>query len=190
MTMTKGRQYAAKQMCGALLIAALVTTGAGMARAMEIIPSIGVTKSTDHNAGDAKAFGGIALRASLLPFIKAEAGISYRQDSFADGDVKVRQWPLTASLWAAPLPMLYAGGGIGWYRTTVDFDSTLPLQDDTSMKTGVHLGGGVNIPLAPKLGLDFSGRYIFMQRENNNVQVPTTFNPDFWTTSVGLAIHF
>jgi hypothetical protein len=27
-----------------------------------------------------------------------------------------------------------------------------------------------------------------MQKDKNNVQVPTTFNPDFWTLSLGLAI--
>jgi hypothetical protein len=44
--------------------------------------------------------------------------------------------------------------------------------------------------MTPKLGLDLSGRYVFMQKDNNNVQVPTTFNPDFWSTSLGLAIKF
>jgi hypothetical protein len=54
---------------------------------------------------------------------------------------------------------------------------------------GVHLGGGVNLPIAPRLGLDLNGRYIFMQKEDD-LQVPTTFNPDFWTLGLGLAISF
>jgi opacity protein-like surface antigen len=172
------------------MVAAFAVTSVGIAQAMEIIPSVGVTKSTDASAGDAKAFGGLALRAAVLPFLKVEGGVGYRQDSFAGGDVKVRQWPVTASLWLAPLPMVYAGGGIGWYRTTVDYPSTSPIKDSTTMKTGVHLGGGVDVPIAPQLGLDLNGRYIFMQKDNNNVQVPTTFNPDFWTLGVGLAIKF
>lgn len=190
MTLTTGRGAAARQVFQAVLIAALLTTGAGMARALEIVPSLGITKSTDTDAGDAKAFGGLALRAPLFPFLEAEAGIAYRQDSFAGGDLKVRQWPMTVSLWATPLPMVYAGGGVGWYRTTVDFASSSPFEDATSMKTGVHLGGGFDVPLTPRLGLDLGGRYIFMQGDNANVQLPTTFNPDFWTTSVGLAIRF
>lgn len=186
----KRRTFAAKQWVAALALVTLTTVGAGMAQAFEIIPSLGITKSTDENAGDARGFGGVALRASLFPFLKAEGGIGYRQDSFGGDDLRVRQWPVTASLWFTPLPMLYAGGGVGWYRTTLDFDASLPIEDSTSMETGVHLGGGLSVPIAPRLGLDLNGRYIFMQGDNDNVQLPTTFNPDFWTTSLGLAITF
>jgi len=55
---------------------------------------------------------------------------------------------------------------------------------------GVHLGGGLNVPIGPRLGLDLSGRYVFMQKSDQNLQLPTTFNPDFWSTSLGLAISF
>lgn len=187
---TKGRRFAARQFAGALMAAALATMSPGIVGAMEIIPSLGITKSTDANAGDAQGFGGLALRAPLLPFLNVEGGIGYRQDSFSGGDLRVRQWPLTASLWATLLPMMYAGGGIGWYRTTLDFDSDLPQEDSTTMETGLHLGGGLAVPVAPRLSLDLNGRYIFMQQSNDNVQLPTTFDPDFWTTSLGLAIQF
>jgi len=172
----------------ALLVAAVTTSGA-VARSVEIIPSLGVTKSTDTNAGDAKAFGGLAVRFPVLPFLKLEGGIGYRQDSFGGGDVTMRQWPMTASAWATPLPMVYAGGGFGWYRTSYDYRSGLPFEDSTTLTTGVHLGGGVNVPVAPKLSLDLSGRYIFMQKGNDAAQLPTSFNPDFWSLSLGLAIH-
>jgi opacity protein-like surface antigen len=190
MTVTNRRGLAARYMVGALVLAALAATTASSARAIELIPSLGITKSTDTNAADAKAFGGLALRAPLLPFLKAEGAIGYRQDSFAAGDVKVRQWPVSASLWASPLPMIYAGGGIGWYRTTLDYSSALPIKDVTTNKVGVHVGGGAGIPIGPRLGLDLNGRYIFMQKDKNNVQVPTTFNPDYWNLALGLAIKF
>jgi opacity protein-like surface antigen len=167
-----------------------VTSIPTIASAFEIIPSIGVTKSTDTNAGDAKAFGGLAIRSSLLPLLDAEVGVGYRQDSFANDDIKVRQWPITASLWLSPLPMVYAGGGFGWYRTTLDFRESLPVEDSTSMRTGVHLGGGLKVPVSPRLGLDLNGRYIFMQKGDEEAQLPTTFDPDFWTTSLGLAFRF
>ena len=104
---------ATRQLVGVLLFATLSPITPGIARAIDIIPSFGVTKSTDADAGDAKAFGGLAVRAGLLGILKAEVGIAFRQDSFADGDVAVRQWPVTASLWASPFPLLYAGGGVG-----------------------------------------------------------------------------
>lgn len=176
---------------GAMLtLAVLSTIGVGAARAVEIIPSIGITKSTDENGGDGNALGGLALRFPLLPFLKAEGAIGYRQDSFANGDLKVKQWPVTASAWFSLLPTVYAGGGLGWYQTTLDYANGLPYEDDTSMQMGVHLGGGASLPIGPRYGLDLNGRYIFMQSNNDNVHLPTTFNPDFWSLSLGLAFQF
>ena len=140
-------------------------------------------------AENGKFYGSVALRAALLPFLSMEGGIAYRQDSFANDDLKVRQWPVTASLWLTPAPILYAGGGLGWYRTTYDYRSTLAFKDVTTDKVGVHLGGGLSLPVSPHLGLDLNGRYIFMQKDNS-VKFPTQFNPDFWSTTLGLAFKF
>ena len=147
MTVTKLRTFAARQFVGVCMLATLATATAGTAAGVEIIPSLGVTKSTDTNAGDAQGFWGLAIRASVLPFLKLEGGIGYRQDSFADGAVTVRQWPLTVfGLGLTAAPMVYAGGGLGWYRTTLDYRSSLPFEDSTTDKVGVHLGGGVLVP--------------------------------------------
>jgi outer membrane protein with beta-barrel domain len=180
---------AARLLVAAVLQVVLVATLPGIGRAAQLIPSLGFTKSMDSNAGDGKLYGGVALRASLLPFVSAEGGIAYRDESTTNDDLTVRMWPVTASLWLAPVPVLYGGGGIGWYRTTYDYSSALPLKDTTTSKVGAHLGGGLAIPLAPALGLDLNGRYIFMQKDSG-VQLPTKFNPDFWSTSAGLAIKF
>ena len=95
---------------------------------------------------------------------------------------------MTASLWLVPMPWFYAGGGLGWYRTTLDFSDATQIDDSTDMQVAVHLGGGVEVPLSPKFGLDLNGRYIFMQKDNNNVQLPTTFDPGFWSVALGLVI--
>jgi hypothetical protein len=63
------------------------------------------------------------------------------------------------------------------------------IADVTTSRAGVHAGGGLAIPLSPSVGLDLNARYIFMQTDNS-VQLPTQFNPDFWSTSLGLAIKF
>jgi len=183
------RAAASRVLIGTLLLVTLISVSAGIGRAAQFIPSIGFSKATDTNAGDGQFFGGVALRAAFLPFLSAEGGIAYRQDSFTNDDLKIRQWPVTASLWLTPVPMLYAGGGLGWYRTTYDYRSTLPYKDTTSDKVGVHLGGGLAVPVAPHLGLDLNGRYVFMEKDNS-VKFPTEFNPDFWNASLGLAIKF
>lgn len=171
------------------LAAALAMT-AVPAHAFELIPSLGITRSTDAGATEGKFFGGLALRTSILQFFKLEGGIQYRQDAVPGTEIEVRQWPLTASLWVTPIPLVYAGGGLGWYRTTYDYPQTLPIKDTTTQNLAVHLGGGVTIPVAPRLGLDLNGRYIFLQPDKTNPQVPTTFNPDFWSLGLGLVISF
>jgi len=182
------RTFQATPFVGALVLAALMTTGLGTARATEIIPSLGITKSTDANAGDAQGFAGVALRAPLFPFLKAEGAIGYRQETFPG--LKLRQWPVSASLWLTPFPMLYAGGGLGWYRTTLAYNSNIPIGNTTSDKVGVHIGGGVDVPLGPQLALDMNGRYIFMKQDQASLAIPTTFNPDYWNLTLGLAVRF
>ena len=51
------------------------------------------------------------------------------------------------------------------------------------------VGGGLRVPLAPSAALDLNGRYVFLEEQNSRL-VPSQFDPDFWTTSVGLAIRF
>jgi len=183
---TKQLTRAGMRLGAMLALAVLSTVAVETARAVELIPSLGFTKSTDENAEDGNALVGLALRYPVMSFLKLEGAIAYRQDSFSDGDLKVRQWPVTASAWLNVLPSVYAGAGIGWYRTTLDYSDDLPYEDDTSMQTGLHVGGGLSLPMGPKYGLDLNGRYIFMQGNNDNVQLPTTFNPDFWSLSLGL----
>jgi len=173
----------------AILILFGVAGSVRLASAVQIIPSIGLSKSTDDNGGDAKVYGGLALRVPLASLFQGEVGISYRQESLLDENLKVRMWPVTASLWLTPISSLYLGGGVGWYKTTYDYAESFPVADRTTSKFGEHLGAGFGIPLGPRVGLDLNGRYVFLQKENNSFP-PTTFNPDFWTTSLGLAVKF
>ena len=56
-------QAAARTAIGALLLLTMVLMGVAMARAAEIIPSIGITRAVDDNSGNAaKTFGGLAVR--------------------------------------------------------------------------------------------------------------------------------
>lgn len=169
-----------------VLTCLLVVPGTG--QAVEIIPSVGLSKATDAHAGDANYSVGLALRTSVLPLLKLEGGISYRQDDFFSQSLKVRMWPVTVSGWLTPSPMLYAGGGLGWYRTTYDYTNPGANSDWTTNQLGVHVGGGFRMPIAPGLALDLNGRYIFMQK-HNELALPSTFNPDFWNASLGVSFQ-
>ena len=173
---------------GPALVAALLLAPTGRALAGEIIPSVGLTRSVDGD--EAQSLVGLALRGSLIPgVVKTEVGIQYRQESLYNGDLKLRQWPVTASLWLAPVPALYAGAGVGWYQTTFDYEDDTGIKDTTHQNFGVHVGGGVRVPIVPNANLDLNGRYVFMQDQESHL-IPEKFNPDFWSMTAGLAIGF
>ena len=172
-----------------LLVAALTLAGVRSAGAVEIIPSVGVTKSARNSGEQARVYGGLAMRGSFLPLLKSEIGVAYRKESRLDGNLDVKMWPVTASLWLAPIPTLYAGGGVGWYHTTHDYAESLPVQDETHQEFGMPVGGGLAIPLSGSAALDLNGRYVFMDSQQTQLP-PTQFDPDYWSTTLGLAIRF
>ena len=155
----------------------------------ELIPSVGITKSTRDNGERARVYGGLALRGSFLPLIKSEIGVAYRRETRLDGNLQVKMWPVTASLWLTPIPTLYAGGGVGWYHTTHDYDQALPVADEAHQEFGMHVGWGLAIPLSGAAALDLNGRYVFMDSQQTQLP-PTQFDPDYWSTTLGLAIRF
>ena len=190
MTMRKVVTVLDRAIIGALLILVVLLLGVQIARAGELIPALGWTRAI--NGDQTKMFGSLAFRGDLLPFLKSEVGAGYRSESKFDEQLKVRMWPVTASLWITPLPTLYAGGGVGWYHTTFDYDQSkiaFPIADQTKEEFGVHLGGGMQVPLAPFAAIDVNGRYVMMRDQQSRL-VPEKFNPDFWSSSLGLAFKF
>jgi Outer membrane protein beta-barrel domain len=174
---------------GAMLCVGMLT-GARSTHAAEIVPSLGMTRSV-NNGDQTQLSGGVAFRGNLFPLLQAELGVSYRSESEFDDALHVRQWPITASLWVTPIPELYAGGGVGFYQTTLDYDqSKVPLAtDQTRQDFGVHLGGGVKVPLSQAVGLDLGGRYVMMRNQESTL-IPQHFDPNFWTLNAGLAFKF
>src|SRR5215470_12387308 len=106
------------------LLLALVVARVAFAASGEIVPSLGITKATEQGA-DAKMSGGLALRGHPLPLLMTEVGVGYRTESRFDDQLKVRQWPVTASLYLAPpTSIVYGGAGVGWYHSTFDYQES------------------------------------------------------------------
>ena len=171
-----------------LLLAAL-TLAAARTEAAEVIPSLGMTR-TPTSGDNTRLSYGVAVRGNIAPMLAAEIGVGYRKDKLLAGSIESTQWPITASLWAKPLPMFYLGGGAGYYNTTLHYPSTPALASSTSQEFGVHLGGGITMPMIPGIAsLDLNGRYVYLGDQASQLP-PNTFKADFWTTSLGVAFHF
>jgi hypothetical protein len=182
-------RLATRILVAVLVFLGLLLVGIGIATAGSIIPSIGITRPAHDDDAKSDIYGGLAVRGGMLPGLEAEVGVAYRSESRLNGDLKVRQWPVTASLWVTALPVIYAGGGAGWYHTTLDYADTLPLESETHSRFGLHLGGGLDIPLGPAAAIDLNGRYVFLETEQSQLP-PNEWDPDFWSTTLGLAIQF
>jgi len=172
---------------GAAMIVAMLIVSAPLASAVEIIPSAGITRAVDSDDNTTRAFGGLGLRGHVVPWLSAEIGAYYRHEDRLDGALTIRQWPITASLWLNPVPIVYVGAGVGWYSMTFDYDDSLPISDETVNGPGVHFGGGLLIPLASRVGIDVNGRYVFLGEIDQKIS-SEKLDPDFWTATVGLAI--
>ena len=170
-------------------LAALVMCAAVKAQAAtEIIPSVGLSRNVDSD--DAKTNVGLALRASAIPsVVDVELKGQYRKEDLSGGAITEKQWPISASLWLTPLRVMYAGAGVGWYHTTLDYNGPASPPDDTFQKFGVHAGGGFRVPFGSALALDLNGRYVWME-DQETASIPQKFNPDFWDMSLGLAFRF
>lgn len=191
----------------ALLSMTIALAIAPAARAAEIIPWGGIVRPARAVDDHAQYFGGLSFRTSLAGPLQTEIGAGVRREHLANS-VERWMWPLTASLWIAPHPAIYAGGGVGWYHTTLyreDLPAAQAAQNaeaklagapaaalpeaETTEKFGAHVGGGLRVPMGAHALLDLQGRYVIMTRKELTGEA-TRFGPDFWMTSLGLALRF
>ena len=173
---------------GFTLFLGTLLLGVELARAGEIVPAIGISRTLNSDE-PSRTYANLAIRGDLLPMLQTEVGVGYRSEQVLANQLDVRMWPVTASLWFKPLSAIYAGGGVGWYHTTLDYASNVPLHDETRENFGVHLGGGLQVPLGGPAAVDLGGRYVMMRPQESPL-IPQHFDPDFWTTTLGLAFRF
>jgi hypothetical protein len=187
---TRNLKLADRALIGGVVFVVLLLVGMEVAHAAEIIPSVGVSRSADGSS-PAKFYTGVSLRSSIIPMVKADLGIAYRQDDVSNGLAKATTWPMTLSAWLAPVPLVYAGGGVGWYRTSYSFAGVpgYTALAATNTTFGTHVGGGISWPLVPMLSLDLNARYVMLEK-SKDAQVPSNYDPKFWSTSLGLGIKF
>jgi opacity protein-like surface antigen len=152
-------------------------------------PSGGYLRVKDADRGT--WFGGVQARLRLGVFA-AEASITFHQNHYEDGDVVVTQFPLqlTAFLYIIPVGPIrpYVLGGVGWYRTRIDYSGVFSaIPDDHQNIFGEHLGAGAEVFLGPRVSLNADVRYIFLNPDTDQV-IGQDFN--YWQIAFGLNFLF
>jgi len=145
-----------------------------------------------HGADKGTWFGGVQARLKVLPFLAVEGSITFHENEYEDGDVKVTQYPVQVT---ALLYILHEGtirpyvlGGVGWYYTRVDYSGTFSLfSDSTSHDFGGHLGVGSDFMLGARTSLDVDVRYIFLNPSSEQIK-DQDFN--YWQITFGLNFYF
>ena len=174
---------------GLILLALFLSAGQRTAQAAQIVPSLGISKGVEGDSENRLTLA-LALRQSLAPRVQAELQVAHRSEemSFAGQGVTMRTIPMTASVWVSPVPMFYAGGGVGLYAQAVEFENNLfPASSENEF--GAHLGGGMKVSMTPLLGLDLQARYVFLGDQTSSMS-SGSFDPSFWSAAAGLIIGF
>jgi opacity protein-like surface antigen len=156
------------------------------AQSISFGPQAGFYKAQDADHGS--WMGGVACRLKLIPTLGIEASINYRQETYLSKLLTVRSWPVMVTGLIYPLPFVYGAMGAGWYNLTYDYDqSRLPLlTDETTQKIGWHFGGGVELPLGPKVKLTGDIRYVFLNYDFKQIPGSGDLKSNFAVITVGL----
>lgn len=164
---------------------AILPALAAPARALEIIPAIGMSGG---DTGGTAQYYALDVRLPVVPTLNLDGGVAFRSRDYS-ADIKATQWTVNGSLLWQPVPFLYAGAGLGSYTT--DFTQPINASYDTNdTRLASHLTAGYRLPIVPKVAtLDVNGRYVFLGQK-----VPTatdgSLKANFWLLSAGLSIGF
>jgi opacity protein-like surface antigen len=148
-------------------------------------PQVGYNKASDADKGS--FMGGVAWRLKFMPSIGVEASINYRQETYEDEALTVRNWPIMVTGLIYPFSVVYGAIGAGWYSVTYDYDQDkLPsFEDETTQEFGWHFGGGVEVPVSPKFNLTGDIRYVFLNYDFQEIPGSDELKSNFYMIMVG-----
>lgn len=145
-----------------LALAVLAPVAHGSSISLSAGPQVGWSYTADTEVSS-PIFGG-AVRLRLLDFISGEVAASYRSEDVETGGT-IETIPVQVSAMLHIVPAVHATVGVGWYRVDANLDAvgmTLRSFDDQASDAGLHVGGGVDVPLSPRLSLNLEARYVFL----------------------------
>lgn len=127
-------------------------------------------------------------------FLGLEADLGYRKQRigrFQGDPVDLKTWPVTLSALLYPLPTIYGLAGFGWHNATVDLPDRVPFDNRTETKLGYHVGAGLEVPLAPRLGFIGDARFYFLDYEFAELRdLIGDVDADYFTLNFGAIVYF
>ena len=156
-------------------------------------PRVGYLKTRDADRGTWLV--GVQARLRILKFLGVEGAVSYHQDEFLDGDVKLHTYPVELTGLLYPFPdlafELYGLAGVGWYYTRYTFHGALSAADDeTDSLFGVHVGAGAAIDLSRRASINADFRWIFLDEPGVDNGDLDEEEFDRWQVTAGLNFGF
>lgn len=137
-------------------------------------PKIGYYKAPDAESGTMFIGVQTRTRGEIFGFELAAEYRGEQEYSTTNGDLTIRQIPVTASL-LLHVPLAsnfqpYGLAGLGAYYTFYDYDGGFVSPgDDADLNLGYHLGFGLDLPLNQNAGLNVDYRYLFLDGSNDDI---------------------
>jgi opacity protein-like surface antigen len=144
----------------------------------------GLYKSND--ADSMILYGGVQARWKLFPGMSLEGTFDYRPSESYPGNRKITSTPILASALFYLMPggkiSPYLLGGVGWYYAKIEDSSG----SNTTYTPGLHLGGGLDIPLDPNIVFNADIRYFFLDYGDQKVK---NINTNGYIISAGVTFY-
>jgi len=174
----------------ALLLVLPLSVFAGIGdRVLSFGPRAVMFTPTDSDSGQWS--GGVQGRLHMSPGLALEGSIDYQHNSFANGLVTLKSYPILASVLVYLMPGAnwspFLLGGAGWYYAQVDGPAGF---SDTSYRFGTHAGAGLEVMLNEDVSIDGTYRYIWLDSLATKTAGALDKTYQFSGSMVTLAVNF
>lgn len=191
---------------------AIVTSALSVIGAVPALADVGLgvhfgyAKARDADSGDGLVGGHLEIRPVRVFGILG--AVDYRSVSQydimvgpVDGSLDVRSVPVTLTgrlyLPVGLTSSVFAGAGAGWYHLVYDYSNDLEdigVDDRSESSFGWHVGGGLDIGIAPRVSLFGEGRAVFVDPnrdlDDGTLEQAQDFDYDSSYFAGGLTVHF
>lgn len=152
-----------------------------------LLPS--VTDNGDDEDGREFAFG-VQARMRFTDNLGFEASVEFREEMI-DDDVTLKLYPIQFSLLYYLLPSsrvgIYALGGLGWTRSSLEGDFFGEDAEDSQMS--YHFGGGIEVPVSESIGVFGDFRYLNVDLDFGDL-LARDIETSGWQANFGVNFYF